>query len=407
MSSTLGAGAVCHFDAVPVPVLRRILGVLPVDVRGRASAVCRGWRDVLADPSLWQVLDLTLAGFEAARWQPERTQNLVLGAARRAAGQLRVLNITGTAPHDTVRELLVAVVVSDGAELQQVTTNATLSKATLDAVFAAAPRLQALNADLLGPCTELLPVLRNDPPYGPMRVSALHVRPADRQVPLAADVLPFAAAVASHQSLKCLNLRELRFARGLNALVDAAAERRVETLQISRCTTDAGTVPALARLLQRGSLTTLEVRCPDFPEAQEASMAALCAALRACHTLTSLELWLNPREGASHRTVTEVLDAAAALPALAEVSFWGSEVQDVAAFGQALGALLAANLPSLHTLIVYDCLIGDEGLAPMLDGLAANTHLRELHCTGNNPSEAFTRDRLTPAREALYARSHA
>jgi hypothetical protein len=74
--------------------------------------------------------------------------------------------------------------------------------------------------------------------------------------------------------------------------------------------------------------------------------------------------------------------------------------------GQALGALLAANMPSLRTLMVDCCNLGDEGLEQLLVGLAANTHLRVLSCDGNNPSEAFERDRLIPALDALAARAN-
>jgi hypothetical protein len=113
---------------------------------------------------------------------------------------------------------------------------------------------------------------------------------------------------------------------------------------------------------------------------------------------------LSPPDGANRRIVTELLDAAAALPALSESDLSLSHVQDTVAAGQALGALLRANLPSVRTLIVDNCHLGDEGLAPLLDGLAANTHLRELDCKDNDASEAFERDRLTPALAALAAR---
>jgi hypothetical protein len=114
---------------------------------------------------------------------------------------------------------------------------------------------------------------------------------------------------------------------------------------------------------------------------------------------------LNPDGGATRRTITELIDAAASLPALSELSFWCSDFQEKAATGQALGALLAANLPSLHTLGVDCCYLGDEGMAPLLDGLAANTHLRTLDCQDNNLSAAFERDRLQPALAALAARA--
>jgi hypothetical protein len=59
----------------------------------------------------------------------------------------------------------------------------------------------------------------------------------------------------------------------------------------------------------------------------------------------------------------------------------------------------------LRTLNVNDCGLGDDGLAPLLDGLAANTHLRWLDCRDNEPSEAFERDELMPALAALAARA--
>ena len=80
-------------------------------------------------------------------------------------------------------------------------------------------------------------------------------------------------------------------------------------------------------------------------------------------------------------------------------------MHDRAAAGHALGALLGANLPSLRTLRVNRCLLGDEGLAPLLDGLAANTHLRTLQCRINDPGIAFERERLKPALAALAARA--
>jgi hypothetical protein len=45
-------------------------------------------------------------------------------------------------------------------------------------------------------------------------------------------------------------------------------------------------------------------------------------------------------------------------------------------------------------------------LVPLLDGLAANTNLRQLNCdVDNDLSEAFKRDRLDPALAALAARA--
>ena len=132
----------------------------------------------------------------------------------------------------------------------------------------------------------------------------------------------------------------------------------------------------------------------------------LSAALRSCRTLTHLSLFLRPPDDATHHTITELLDAAASLPALSELTLTNSRAQDTTACGHALGVLLAANLPSLRTLRVNDCRLSDEGVAALLDGLAANTHLRKLaDCRLNGVSEAFKRDQLEPALAALAARA--
>jgi hypothetical protein len=389
-----------YFDALPEEALRVIMLALPVDARAQAACVCRSWRAFLADPSLWQVLDLTDGGGVAA----ERfTANLMRGAVARAAGHLRSLSFDWALNLTAETALLVDVIVSDGAELQHVYTDAWMSMGQLNAVLAAAPRLQVLNTNVKGLCMELLPVLRNDPPYGPLHVSQLkgffYRRPET-------DVLVFAAAIAAHESLTGLSVMNVGFARGLNALIEAATNRRVSWLEISGThATNVETAPALAHLLQRGSLIELDLLCTGFPHAQEENMPVLCAALRECRTLTLLQLYLMPLHGANRLAVTELLDAVAALPALSVLDLSRSVFQDTAAAGRALAALLSTDMPSLRTLSVLGCHLGDEGVAALLDGLAANTHLRWLDCEVNDLSDDFKRDRLEPALAALAARA--
>jgi hypothetical protein len=393
--------AVTRFDALPEPAVRDIMLALPTDACGRAACVCRWWRDFLSDPSLWQVLDLTPAGGVAAR---RVTENLVRGAVARAAGQLRVINYNSGYLEEDLEQVLIEAIQSGGAQLEQLNTNVCFNVAQLAAVCAAAPRLQVLSADVSDRCPALVPVLRNDPPFGPVRVSELLVWFGETGVDLDADVLALAAAVASHESLKSLYVADQRFARGSTALVDAAAERQVSSLTFGDCAVEAETIPALARLLQRGSLIELLLSC-DILHAPEESMLELCAALRSCRTLTHLDLRLNQPGSVNRRVITALLDAAATLPALARLDLSTSRVEDKVNAGCAFGALLRANLPSLRMLRVSDCHLGDEGMAALLDGLAANTHLRKLGCRfGNDLSETFNRDRLTPALAALAAR---
>ncbi len=264
--------------------------------------------------------------------------------------------------------------------------NTWLGVEKVSAMFAAAPVLQVLNAQVTDGFTPLLPVLRNDPPYGPLRISQLCIHFLGRQLASAADdVRTVAAFVTASESLKGLTLADARFAPGLlNELIDLVTERRLSRLAVDRSILNADTISAFARLLQRGTLTRLDVGCEGFPPAQDESMPVLCAALRACPTLTSLTLRLKPLNGANRRAVTDLLDAAATLPALSELDLSGSVFQDTVDAGRALGAFLAANPPSLRILRVAGCGLGDEGQASILEGFAINTHLHTLDCRGND-----------------------
>ena len=392
MAPRLRSASELH-NALPDAALRAIMLALPVDARARAACVCRAWRAFLADPSLWRVLDLTPAGGVA--WQLV-TPALVRGAFARAARQLRSLSFIHVSPD--LSALLLDLILSDGAELRQASANVFVRRERIQATFAAAPRLQALNIHVSSMCRQLLLLLRNDSPV--LRIQELRVHAEDMT---SADSLALAVAMAAHEPLKGISLTGLQSAPGLNALLAVAVDRRFSRLTMKNCVLDAETVPLLARLLQRGSLNKLEVACAGFLHAQEASLPLLWAALRTCRTLTHLELELSP-PNATGRIVTELLDAAAELPALSLLDFSGSRMQDAVVVGRALGALLAADLPSLRTLRVKGCQIGDEGMAALLDGITTNTHLRKLSCRHNNLSHAFKRDRLEPALAALEAR---
>ena len=56
------------FASLPLPLVQRIFLALPPDSRGRACCVCRAWRDVLAEPSLWTRLDMSDVDAERQRF---------------------------------------------------------------------------------------------------------------------------------------------------------------------------------------------------------------------------------------------------------------------------------------------------------------------------------------------------
>jgi Ran GTPase-activating protein (RanGAP) involved in mRNA processing and transport len=155
----------------------------------------------------------------------------------------------------------------------------------------------------------------------------------------------------------------------------------------------------LARLLGGDALRELHLFDRDGEQLLDAPAATLLAnALRANSTLTFLaldavNLWRDP-------TAAELLlQGATAHPSLRKLDLQGNTVDEAsrARAGRALGALLAANAPSLEELNIVECSLGDAGLGPLVDALASNTHLHTLRCFGNAWSDAFMHERLLPA----------
>jgi hypothetical protein len=97
-----------------------------------------------------------------------------------------------------------------------------------------------------------------------------------------------------------------------------------------------------------------------------------------------------------------VLDAFRRMPALVCLDLRRNKapaaVRD--AVGRALGALLADDAEKLRYLNVELSGLGDRGLAPLLDGMEKNTHLKTLYSCRNESSRAFHRRRLTPLQAA-------
>jgi hypothetical protein len=95
-------------DALPLALCLRILLLLPVDARLRAAAVCRSWRAMLAERSLWTRLNLS---------KPTLARNPTLflrAAAARAGGQLETLRIRWWG-YDTFDMLLIVLGANAGS----------------------------------------------------------------------------------------------------------------------------------------------------------------------------------------------------------------------------------------------------------------------------------------------------
>jgi hypothetical protein len=397
------------FAALPHALALAIFSRLTVEQRLRCIEVCRGWRATLSDHAAWLQLDLTRADGS------ECSEALLRAATSRAGGQLRSLRL---ACGDALQDSLFAVAAGNAATLQELRINVlgvTFPQhrhvRILQALLHAVPQLRTLEADVH--CSleadvhcfaaDAYRALRNEPPFGPLRVRHLSV---SAHGATADTVLALAADLAAHASLASVWLFDAPLDNPvvLDAVVDAALARRLTSVKLDSCHLSPASAPALARLLRGDMLTGLSIHNNRFWELLDAPAATLLAnALRANSSLTaltlySIQLW---RDAAA---VAELLAAFTAHPRLRLLDLsenWrhGGGVQAAEA-GAALAALLLANAPAMRELNIRHCGLGDEGMGPVVEALRHNTHLTKLDCSWNEMSEAFARNTLLPAMQA-------
>jgi hypothetical protein len=370
---------------LPLSVVLHIFSLLPVDCRLRCMEVCRAWRAVLLDRSLWTRLEVTVESGVRVRvsWRVRESrafERLLRCAAARAGGGLQSLHIDT----DHVRNAALRNVLTANAgtlrELHAHTRDNAhrgLNPAQAEALLIAAPRLRVLATDLhctrkSGAVQALRRALRNEAPFGPLCVRCLR---ADLHDEDAAGVVAFAADVAAHASLKGMTLEgaPLNTATALDAVVDTALARRLETVRLLYCSLSPGSAPALARLLSSGALTTLE--CCSPYQLHDPVAGVLAAALRVNSTLTSLTLEQVGvfRDAAA---LAELLGALTGLTSLRMLSLRRNYVPpgEHATVGALLGALVAANAPTLTRLDVSGCDLRDDGLRALFEALPRNAH---------------------------------
>jgi hypothetical protein len=395
------------FASLPLALACHVFLALPADARGRASCVCRAWRDVLAEPSLWTRLVLSVKGVE---WQ--RLLRVLHGAAGRARGQLHLLVL---AHSDVALNDLLPVLTAYGGSLRVLHLNTVHENeqhgSTVAAVMRAAPLLQVLTVESVSCMWEdALRMLRSEPPFALLKVLYAVIvgfSRDDRSVGGMERFAPFAAALADAAVQQTLNLvcvvsADTSQPALMGALADAAVARRLRVLFLQNCTPPA---PApLARLLVEGSLTVLQfsrTHAPGTPLFDAAGAALVADALRVNTTLTKLKL-LGAELCVDMRVACTLLCALVRHPSLRELRITGEKIsmENRGAFGAAFGALIAADAPALHVLDCSSNLLEDVGLAPTVEALALNRHLQELNVSDNGISEAFAREQLLTALRA-------
>jgi hypothetical protein len=375
-----------------------ILALLPVDTRLRCAEVCRGWRAAAAERCLWLRLDLL----------PESVMGLVTDALLRAAAARAGGGLLSLAVVDCpaiTRDALLAVATENAATLQEAVlclggVFGELRCEQLEALLRGAPLLRTLLADVRCSNAEARRLLRNEPPYEALRVRRLDVSRFEGDeaalLALAADLSAHAAAYASLHELELVGA-PMGAAAALDAVVEAALACRLQKLELVACRLSPASAPALARLLGGSALTKLHIYGSYEELLDEPAAVLLCTALRANTTLTSLvldavSLW---RDSAA---AVALLNALTAHPSLCQLDVGRNPVGATQhRAGAALGALVAANAPTLRNLRINESDLGDAGMGALVDALPRNTHLQLLRYGGNGMSEAFVRERLLPA----------
>jgi hypothetical protein len=393
------------------------------------SAVCRGWCEALAPGRLWSCLDLSPAGGVARN---RVTLKLATGATARARGELEVLDVSGVARDvgcdddimqlmtdiqglftalmdrtNLSEEILKHVARAHGVSLRVIRYHEELPLRDIEEVLRCAPNLHLLEVHAISKNCDLWRALSRQPPFEPLRVlsllfPALHNQPHGEAMQLLA-----ALKVQTHMRRihVCGNISGAPEA--VDALFNAALVVRLEDLKLDRGSSFcAANVPALEQLLVGGALQSLCIDVFNADGKLTADDAArLGAALRASSTLTSLtlrglDLWHDPAAS------TALLGALAGHPTLRELNISSNEAADSAAaatLGAAIGALLSADAPSLERLDVSLCGLDDSAADFLVAGMAACTHLRDIHLDQNDFSDAVVRDRLEPAMKAMPA----
>ena len=393
--------------ALPQPLALRIFAALPPDARARCACVCRAWRTLVADESLWLRLDLKPARPRAP--QSRVTDAVLRGAAARAGGRLCALDVLDCV--EITHNTLLAVVAANSGSLRELRCTSPrrypigLSCARLEALLRAAPALRVMQARVeCQNVAEARRALQLGLPAGPLRDSSFWVncRNADE-----AALEALAADLSQQVALKYLRLTDADLGEmpaALDAISDALlATSTLRTLHFIRCRMLPAAVAALARLLARrsGALNELQIVNEGAQLLDGPAARLLAAALRdnmQLHKLVlhDVDLWREPE------AALEVLDALTGHPSMRELRLDANRcrVGALAGCAAALARLVAANSATLHVLNVSDCRLRDAGLRPLLEALPGNTHLLELLCPGNGMSTAFARDMLLPAVRA-------
>jgi hypothetical protein len=280
------------------------------------------------------------------------------------------------------------------------------STAQVEELLAAAPLLRVLECDVDLDCDNeaLAPVPRLlvEPRFAAVRLCSFKIEGSRAQLDVAAVVV----RLALHASLTLLELCDVQLDSQpeLDTVIDLAISQ-LHRLWLFGCNLSPASLPALARLLERGSgseggsLTELVIDNNHSLLLVGAGVPAFCAALRASRldnlVLSGVSLFDSLEDGLA------VVAACTGHPTLRDLNLSYNHVNAVAApaIGAALAALVAAE-SALRLLYVSYCNLGDDAVRPLFAAVAGSTRLQMLHCYGNDISAECARNAVLPAVQA-------
>ena len=305
MASRARVDAAVGLETLPRVILQHILALSPVDARARAACVCRALRDAAADPAVWTRLDMSAASgmtctFEAA----------LRGALARSSGIVEFLDVSGHhGETDFIQTHLPDLLAEHGSALRELRAHTIrepntcgLETVGLHAILQGAPLLRILDAHVECYNTEEgVAWLRNEPPYGALRIPYVCLCDEDSYDAPRLDIPAVMAAARTHASLAGLQLYRLSLitVADTEAVVDAALALRLSALHLVDCWVDDALLPTLFRLLHgpESALRTLLVEDAKYPHPDDLKLlgdeyivAQLADALRCNTTLTTLSL---------------------------------------------------------------------------------------------------------------------
>jgi hypothetical protein len=391
-----GRAAPSPWAELDAPLLHACFALLPVDALATCACVCRAWRAGASAGALWQRVDMSATTGGLRR--PPRLAAL-RGAMARATGHLQALDLTGNLHNESgMDDELLLLLPRHAATLRELRVGnlgGYLGTHMFAELLRAAPALTALYGEVSDSPAQLLPLVRREPPFGPLRLQGLC--PSEG----GGSFVEVLAAAPAHAELRSLWFRffDMSADGAADALADAVLASRVQTVGTYHSALSAAAVPGLVRLLGSRTLAALTLDQAGGEQLLTAEGgAALGEALRANSTLTtfslsSWSLWRPDPAGA-----IALLAALRGHPTLRRLELMCSDAGRAAKqVGEAVGQIIAANAPALRSLKLVACGLGDAGLAPVAAALRRNSHLEHLEIFNNNMTARFAATQLLDA----------